>query len=716
MRVGFVGDYKVGDWTPLQVMVTSSEPTRAVLWIDAPDADDNLVHYPSAEFELSPGAPKRVEGCFRTGRVSGDLHLRLTSGERTLATTHLRAEANHEILRPAFTQAVALWATLGKPMGSEPGQKPDEVQSRQRKTAALASAAELPSDHAGYESLEVLIVAGGAQAEGTGLEIARLTAAQNAALRGWVQNGGHVFVAVGSNVDEFAKTPLGQWLPLKILGETRLRQLSEMESYAGRAGPVRFDGSVSSARIELPEGRVLIQGLDGPLLVQAPYGFGRVTFLALDLDRAPLANWEGLNMFYRRLLTDDLQPGRQRQRSESAQLAQLGVTDLGSQLQFALEHFPSVSRPSMFGVLGWLLLYLVLIGPLDYLLVHRVLKRPEWTWFTLPLLVIGAAALSVTSATWANGTQLRANEFDLLDVDVASKSLRGHNWTTLYSPASRHYDAAVAATSLGDNPKPVDSPRVTWNSVPENVIGGLYRPSGLQLTRREYSSEPEGLALRDLPVATWSTKGLTAEWSGPAESPVEANLESNRFGRLSGSLSHHLPGAIEDCFLAYGNRVFFPPARWSNGTRVVELAPHQPWELGHGDQRELRNFLTKVVSVSKEGKVGKEVIQQQTPYDPLNREPADLLRMITFYQAAGGLNYTGLRDDVWSELDLSQHLKLGRAVLFGRLAHPVAEIQVDGHPVDALERDTFVRLVIPVRLTNAEELLELPDPDEGLPK
>ena len=245
------------------------------------------------------------------------------------------------------------------------------------------------------------------------------------------------------------------------------------------------------------------------------------------------------------------------------------------------------------------------------------------------------------------------------------------------------------------------------------MIGGLYRPSGLQLTRREYTSDPHGIALNALPITTWSTKGLSAEWSGSAASMVEMNLESNQFGRLSGTLAHHLPDTIRDCFLAYGNRVYFPPARWSSGSRIVELAPHQPWELGQGDQRELRNFLTKVVSVSKEGKLGKEVLQQHTPYDPLNRNPAALLQMLSFYQAAGGVNYTGLRDDVWNELDLSQHLKLGRAVLFGRLTHPVAEVQIDGHPVDTLERSTFVRLVMPVRQTNAEEILELPDPDLG---
>ena len=60
--------------------------------------------------------------------------------------------------------------------------------------------------------------------------------------------------------------------------------------------------------------------------------------------------------------------------------------------------------------MAWMLAVIVVVGPLDYLLVHRVLRRPHATWFTLPVCMIAAAALGARSAQSWNTSAARSNQ------------------------------------------------------------------------------------------------------------------------------------------------------------------------------------------------------------------------------------------------------------------------------------------------------------------
>ena len=73
------------------------------------------------------------------------------------------------------------------------------------------------------------------------------------------------------------------------------------------------------------------------------------------------------------------------------------------------------------------------------------------------------------------------------------------------------------------------------------------------------------------------------------------------------------------------------------------------------------------------------------------------MRILTFHEAAGGKDYTGLDNSSLSYLDLSKMLTLDRAVLFGRINFPAAELIVDGESDAETTHTVFVRIVMPVR-------------------
>ena len=115
--------------------------------------------------------------------------------------------------------------------------------------------------------------------------------------------------------------------------------------------------------------------------------------------------------------------------------------------------------------------------------------------------------------------------------------------------------------------------------------------------------------------------------------------------------------------------------------------------------RELRGFMTGATYRRREKNIssgGEEDVHYQEKYNVLNVEPADVLRMLTFHESAGGTVYTGLTNSALRTFDLTDLVSLDRAVLFGRVELPVTQVAIDGSTQQAGRRETLIRIVMPV--------------------
>jgi hypothetical protein len=77
-----------------------------------------------------------------------------------------------------------------------------------------------------------------------------------------------------------------------------------------------------------------------------------------------------------------------------------------------------------------------------------------------------------------------------------------------------------------------------------------------------------------------------------------------------------------------------------------------------------------------------------------------------FYGAAGGRSYTGLTHNYQSFIDLSRHLRSGRAILVGRSAQPASQVGIRaaggaGGPAESVASEQqhwcYYRIVLPVQ-------------------
>ena len=738
ISIGLRGYHKLGLWTPVVCTVSLDRPLRVRLEVTAPDPDGNPVTFPTAETEL-PAGTHRLRGLFQSGRLNAAIGIAVRSSDGVTAARTVRPSADAgAMLHPAVAASTVLVATIGKPPGFATLQAGRSLQAAKRagngknpqkperpiQVVELEGPDRLPVDPLACEAWDALVIAGPADPD----------AVRNRGLRSWVRSGGHLVLCVGGDgVAAYQQTRLAEWVPVKTTGTSTLRQLTGLESFSDGKVSLVLKRPVAAARFGQVDGAVLFSEIDGPLLVRVPYGFGRVTFLGLDLTVAPFRDWKGLPDLARKLVVSRQVEARSHRRTRQGQLARSGVSELASQLHGALDHFPEVHRGSLWSAMVLMLVYLTAIGPLDYLFVHRVLKRPRLTWITFPLLVILAGGLTVWQARRVNGNRLLVSQISLVDLDVSSKEMRVRTWADVYSPRTARYGMAVDPVSLQrvsaaagpgrhrSGARPSSAATVSWFGVPESGFGGMYRRGGFELGRAAYMFTPRAQAIENLPISIWTTKTLSATRQSSGGGLVESQLEAAGSGsRLTGTIVHHFSVPLRNWFIAYGNSVYRPRVR-ATSADGGDLPPGRQWSLSSPqvESRELVGFLTGSIAVRyrAEHKRDDTIRNVRMQWNPENRNPDDILRILTFHELVGGKSYTGLSNGLLRPLDLSPLLRVDRAVLFGTIDVPAARLMLkDGtpdaaHPVEPSRYTTCVRIVLPVQRTGGQRR-ELPKPND----
>lgn len=708
ITVGIDGHYRVGCWTPLSVTFegTLNGPVHLDIWV--PDSDGNLTRQPSSPAEVSGAGSQTLHTIFRTGRMDGVIRVEVATAESVLAKRTVRADVEHDpesvTVRPPHTLHTEIWALLGHSTGYEQaaeiindrdGSKRDGDRSPVT-LIPLADPAELPTLPDGLDAIDVLVTTGPMQWDES----------TDRAIKRWVEHGGHLVVSVGRQQDWDA-SPFADWVPIHLLGESNLNDLTALTTRLSR--PDRFRGrSFQALQFEYSHGETLAGTRDGPLWVRLPLSMGQITLLGMDLGERPFVGWDTLPQLCE-IMTDYQRPSkRDRRESGVAQLSRTGVSDLSTQLAVAVDQYPELSLQSNWMTMGLVLLYLVIIGPIDYLIVRYILKRPQFTWVTFPLVILASVYLATSSSEASHAREIISNQVHLIDVDSATGMTRATVWSSFVSPQTKRHSVEAEftplleeATSPADTISEQSPTRLCWLGIPENGYRGMYRTGGLALARPRYAFAPGLTSIESVPVNIWSSSSHTATRFDRTNSPgelIECRL-SDGSGQLEGTLTNHLPVAIDDWFIAHENLVYYPKGVAAQAGDS-SIGPGNSLDLSRETYSPniLRNFLTGVTHVdrTRTRSLDNDFVVLSETYDPLSRDYYRLFRAVSFYRACGGAEFTSLSNDQFENLDLSPMLSLDRAVLFGRVSIPAAEIIVDGERIQPTETETLIRVLLPV--------------------
>jgi hypothetical protein len=417
------------------------------------------------------------------------------------------------------------------------------------------------------------------------------------------------------------------------------------------------------------------------------HGWGTVRWITLDLTNPQLARWPGLPRWWERLLAGRIASVEEQDanRRNRGQVTHRGYEDLAGQLRMALDRYEGVTPIHFYGVAGVILLYLCLLGPSEYFLLKRFMPRAmHITWYLLPILTGGMVATGTWLASVTQGTVVRMNQVELLDLHPQRGQLRGACWAGLFAPSARTFSLEMRVAPVG-SPDALPAPsRLSWQTLSGRGLGGVDAPALVSVGHEPYELEGHDQFARlmrlSLPAA--SSKLLSGSWRRAWTPPAEfTQLRKGKLRDLEGTFLNVTPWELRNAYLAHGDWLY---------RAIDDIAPGDTVHVERLDRKHLESQLTRRKTIST-GDLA-------SPWNADDTDVARILELMLFHEAAGGESYTGLQHSPGKELDLSRCLRQGYAVLLGKVAVPLAEFQEEGKTVaaDATRRWSYVRVLYPV--------------------
>ena len=384
-----------------------------------------------------------------------------------------------------------------------------------------------------------------------------LSEQQKIALTTWVLQGGQLVLGGGEGAQETLRglpailQPLAlegtqQWGGAKLFG---IEGLSSVVTLAQDIPLTKTD----PLAYPLYNGALAQSTL--PLFIERPVGKGFVTFTAMALDLPFLRHWAKAPRFW-----SDLLHPLQAMPNNFAAPNTTPRSFLEGNVASNLTQIPGLELPPLL-LLGLLLVtYIVLIGPVTYLVLRR-LDRQAWGWLVVPSLTLIFALLAYGLSYLQRGGDVVIKQITL--IEPLQPSLPG---TTVVSPS----EVAQVKTFVG-----LFSPTQRKYTLEAQYPGAMQtipylRPISLQGAWDMSGQEQGGSFRQALParvanieIAQWSMRAFLSDEVLPyAGLTASLTLDGDK---LTGKIINQGQEALEDLVLLQGYHVL----------RLGKLAPGQ---------------------------------------------------------------------------------------------------------------------------------------------
>jgi len=345
-----------------------------------------------------------------------------------------------------------------------------------------------------------------------------LSPAQLGALRGWVAQGGRLVIVGGTGGPGLLSAFPDELLPYRP-GATVDLPASALGALLGELPSTATD--LTALGGPAGAGRTLAAVGDRVVAAELTFGNGSVTILGFDPTTTWIADSKADAAIWRRVL-----PAR----SGSAVVTS-GTDD--SQLVNAVSSLSAAALPPIGGLFALLVAYIVLIGPVNYLVLRR-LGRRELAWLTMPALIGVFAVAAYVFGASLRGTDILVNEVALVRGAPGTDAGQGQVYLGVFSPGRGTYQLEIPGGALLTAPM-------------SQEMGGMPGAGSLDVLQGDPAR------VRDLAVGFSSIRTIRADTPLPAPNlAIDLRLEDRH---LKGTVTNHSSSTVEGVAVVLGASV-----------------------------------------------------------------------------------------------------------------------------------------------------------------
>jgi hypothetical protein len=329
--------------------------------------------------------------------------------------------------------------------------------------------------------------------ESTGLDAEQLDA-----MRGWIAGGGRLVIAGGTAGPASLSAFPDALLPYRPTATTDIAP----DSLQGLLGQLpEGAGDLPALSGELAGGRVLATSGDRVVAAERAYGSGAVTLIGFDPTTSWITETDAGEGLWRRMLPTRASGGP--------------VIGDDSQIVSAATQLPSLALPPIGGLIALLGAYILLIGPINYIVLRR-LDRREWAWVTMPALIVTFALGAYGFGSLLRGSDLIINEVAIVRGAPGATEGTAQVYLGVFSPTRGTYQLRVPGGALLSAP------------VSGDFFGGDQTAATLDILQGDPAR------IRDLGVGFGSLRTVRAETA--ASVPLISTDLRLEDGRLKGTV------------------------------------------------------------------------------------------------------------------------------------------------------------------------------------
>lgn len=422
-HAAFDGYFKYSEWLPIWVeLENNGADVEAEVQVQIQTSAGNMSYV--APVSLPTTSRKRLPVYIRANNFSREIKVNVVGKDSLLASQTVAVNPQPPI---AF-----LIGLVSPERGALAQLNGIELPGTQRPKFLIdIPLQDLVERQEGLRSFDILVI--------NDTDTSSLTPEQVTAIEGWVRQGGRLVIGGGSGAQKTASGLSEAMLPVQPTTTLELGSVTGLEQFA-MGSEIRIPGPFIVATGTILSGKVLAYQEQTPLIVEKNLGSGNIDFVALDLSATPFDAWNGTPSFWETLVGPGAAYPNWLPPDMSAR------QQLISQMPYALSNLPMLDLPSTQGLAVLLGFYIILVGPVNYL-VLRWQKRLHWAWITIPFVTIIFSIGAFSLGYILHGNDLFLNKIAITRLQPDGKAYVD-SYMGLFSPAQSAYEIEVQGDVL----------------------------------------------------------------------------------------------------------------------------------------------------------------------------------------------------------------------------------------------------------------------------